>query len=505
MRIAIRADATTSIGLGHIKRCLSLAHALRESGAEVALVVAYLDIDVSSLVLQAQFKYVQIPHCSKSLEMSEAKSLAWSVSEIKQDAFATIEVLKEWMPEFVIVDHYNLDADWHQLVSQQLNTRIAVIDDLADRKIAAQFVIDHNFSKDHRAKYKGLIPSSTELLGGPRFALLGQSYVNAEPYKFREHVHSIGIFMGGTDPSNMSTMVLKACRAYAKFQGPIEIATTSSNPHYAALKKACAVWPDTTLLVDESELSGFFARHDLQIGAGGGATWERCCMGAPTLAIICADNQRVVVPALHDLGVLATINPASEETIGQTVRRLVESPNLRRQLSNASKQLVDGHGSKRVALVILRSMLKVRPADTADMEAMFNWRNHPITRGTAHNNKEISWETHKDWFLRSLDNSERHLLIAEIGNYAVGVIRFDLCNYDVKLSIYIDPDLHALGLGKRMLCAGEKSALIHWPKLQTFIAEVMEQNIGSQRLFISAGYEKVGSQLFRKSLDVNIC
>lgn len=472
MRIAIRVDAATSVGLGHLKRCLSLAQALRVLGAEVKLLTARHDVDVSTLVRQAGFECCE-----------------FTPPTLQADARQSVEALGAWKPEWVLVDHYHLDAEWHQQVRESLGTRVATIDDLADRPMAPDVLIDHNFSENHSAKYRNRLSSPTEILGGPRFALLGPAYASEAPYRFRETVHSIGIFMGGTDPINASVLALEACREYAGFKGPIEIATTSANPHFAALKAACARWPDTTLLVDQQELSGFFSRHDLQVGAGGGATWERCCMGVPTLALICADNQKVVVPALHQLGVVETAHPLSHESIGQAVQRLIHDPDARRRLAEASRRLVDGHGASRVALVLLRDQLKVRPARLADARIMFQWRNDFATRRTARDGAEIAWNAHEKWVEASLVNPHRLLLIAQVKAQPVGVIRFDLKDTEAEVSLYLDPALHGLGLGKRLLAVGEASALAHWSTLRSFTAETLEHNLGSQHLFLAAGYK----------------
>ena len=42
-RVAIRVDASAAIGTGHLKRCLSLAQALIEAGADVRFVCRELD------------------------------------------------------------------------------------------------------------------------------------------------------------------------------------------------------------------------------------------------------------------------------------------------------------------------------------------------------------------------------------------------------------------------------------------------------------------------------
>jgi len=352
MRVAIRVDASKHLGLGHVKRCLALAGALREAGADVLFLSARHDIDVPAYARHAGFPCKELDPAEVPNRMSLNQEDAVSV-----DAQRSVEALSAWRPSWVVVDHYGLNADWHERVRKTLGTRIAAIDDLADRPLAADVVVDPNYSNDHQKKFDARIASATELLAGPRFSLLDECYVNARRYAFREDVQSVGIFMGGTDPANVSPVALSACRDVAGFAGPIEIVSTSANPHFDELQKVCMHSPHTSLLADLDDLSEFFARHDLQIGAGGGATWERCCIGAPTLALVCADNQKAVVPALHALGVVATSDALSPESLGDAVSRLLRAPEERKRLSDRARAMVDGIGARRVALVLARSRL----------------------------------------------------------------------------------------------------------------------------------------------------
>jgi UDP-2,4-diacetamido-2,4,6-trideoxy-beta-L-altropyranose hydrolase len=253
--------------------------------------------------------------------------------------------------DWVVVDHYGLDALWHRHVANALTTRIAVIDDLANRALAANLLIDHNCAADHREKYHGRLDEEVPILGGPRYALLGPAYARPAHYVYSDEVRSIGIFMGGIDGGNFSTVALQACRDVAGFTGPIEIVTTHDNPHLRSLEAIARSGSRTELSIDLPHLADFFRRHDLQIGASGGATWERCCVGVPTLAIAVADNQRYVLEPLIGLGVVhaMTDRVPSAQSLGREIRYLIDSPDVRRQLAQRARTLVDGRGALRVA------------------------------------------------------------------------------------------------------------------------------------------------------------
>ena len=110
--------------------------------------------------------------------------------------------------------------------------------------------------------------------------------------------------MGGTDPDGISVAGADGLPG-GRFRRPHRSGVHLGQPALERpARQACAAIAGTTLTLDEPDLAAFFARHDLQIGAGGGATWERCCIGAPTIAIVVAANQSAVVPALDRLGAL---------------------------------------------------------------------------------------------------------------------------------------------------------------------------------------------------------
>lgn len=337
MKIAVRADASPSLGLGHAKRCLSLAQALRERGAEVRFFSPDLGLDPHSWADPAGFA-VQVMR-------AEAQNDPFA------DALRFVAAAGRFEPEWVVVDHYGLGADWHDAVRDRLGCQLAAIDDLGDRPMHAHLLVDPNLSSDPEVKHRAGLGEGTRLLSGPVYALLAPPYARAPRHVPRDSVQSIGIFMGGTDAADLSSLAWHATRHLAGFSGQIEIATTRGNPNLTQLQARVAGDPLTAVTLDQSDLAAFFARHDLHIGAGGGATWERCCIGAPTLALLAAGNQYPVLLPLQSLGVMALVDtdPPSAQDLVPPLQRLLANAPMRRELSERARRLVDGLGAQRVA------------------------------------------------------------------------------------------------------------------------------------------------------------
>ncbi|MDO9135101.1 UDP-2,4-diacetamido-2,4,6-trideoxy-beta-L-altropyranose hydrolase [Hydrogenophaga sp.] len=497
-RIAIRVDASAIIGTGHLKRCQSLVQALIEQGAQVSLVTRALD-GVAAQVLRnapCPVHWLPLPGGSFQTDSTTTPHAAWACVSWVQDAKDTADALQTERPDWLVVDHYAFDARWHDAVRAALGCRLLVIDDTADRMLSADALLDHNWALDHRAKYADRLAREPHWLAGPRHALLSPAYRSAPRYRFQPAVRSIGIFMGGTDPDGISTRVLVACRA-AGFFGAIEVVSTSANPHLSSLRKACAADAHAQLTLDQPDLAAFFARHDLQIGAGGGATWERCCIGAPTIAIAVAANQLAVVPGLAALG---AVRGATANTLPQVLHEVIEDPATRQALGERAAALVDGRGAQRVALHLLRDSLSLRPATLADAPLLHAWRNHPAVRAVSGSSEPITFKEHQAWMQRVLRTPDRWLFVAQVGALRVGSIRFERTETsDLEVSLYTDPQLQGLGLGPRLLRAGEQQMHHILQTPFTVQASVVAGNTASHKLFEGSGYHG-GPLLYRKAI-----
>ena len=110
------------------------------------------------------------------------------------------------------------------------------------------------------------------------------------------------------------------------------------------------------------EMAALLAVADLAIGAGGSATWERCALGVPTLALCVADNQREVLRHAARAGLVHAPDIAADDAaaIALHLAALLASDGLRHHLSRACLSSLDARGAHRVAAALIDGGLTMR-------------------------------------------------------------------------------------------------------------------------------------------------
>jgi UDP-2,4-diacetamido-2,4,6-trideoxy-beta-L-altropyranose hydrolase len=354
-RIAIRVDASVQMGTGHLRRCITLAEALVRGGYQVTFVTRELGIDNGGPIADAHFASLTLPApvAPFTAGADQPPHAAWAEIGWEIDAAQTVAALRAVQPAVLIVDHYAFDSRWHEAVGGELGCALVAIDDLGDRPLAASLIIDPTLA-NHADKHRLSAQWHPRILGGPEYALLAPVYARLGAPTVRETVESVGIFMGGSDVANTSELAWRASRSALGPAVQVTIATTSANPHRAILEDLAAHDDATSVLVDAPDLADFFAAHDLQIGAGGGATWERCCAGAPTILIAFADNHLPVARPLHEMGVLhfSEAGATAPGALALDIADLAASRTRREKMSQAGRKLVDGAGAERTRRAI---------------------------------------------------------------------------------------------------------------------------------------------------------
>jgi UDP-2,4-diacetamido-2,4,6-trideoxy-beta-L-altropyranose hydrolase len=501
MTVLFRADASAEIGTGHIMRCFALADALKTLGEECVFVCRDIPRLLAERITNDGYglQFLIPTNGDNSAKAAEVPYAHWLKAPWRDDAVETSEIAQEVGADWIIVDHYGLDADW-ELAVATADRSVAAMDDLADRRHAAALVSDPSLVAEPHDRYKNLTAPGCQLLLGPRYAALRSEFSDApprlpapggEPMRFL-------IAFGGVDAAGMTRVAIEALAAVVEAGDHAHVVVGAAHEGRAAIAGRCAElgW---TCHVNSSRMGQLMAAADLAIGAGGSMVWERMSMGLPTITIIVADNQRDQVNEAARFNLLVAVEQAdaSLEALREQIKSLRGNSGLREKMSAACRRRVDGKGAVRIARRIAPCSVKLRPATEADSADLLEWRNHELIRMVSHNTEMISPEDHELWLTGTLSNPARRLLIAADNDGVLGVLRFDKGPTNAEVSIYLAPQRLGSGLGPSLLMAGEAAIAEDWPDVLEILAEVLPTNRASKELFLSCGY-RYSSGFYRK-------
>lgn len=354
MRIVFRTDASLEIGTGHVMRCLTLANALRAEGAECVFVCRAHPGHLGDKIQTAGHTLRLMPPCSDSVSMfSENEEYAsWLGCSWEQDAKDTIAALQGDRFDWLVVDHYALDARWESRVANGAH-RLMAIDDLANRPHQVDLLLDQNLGRKAE-DYKELLPLGSFLLIGPDYALLRPDFAQLREYSLSRRrnarVQQILVSLGGVDQRNVTGMVLDAL---ARVELPTEIRIVvvmgPSAPHLDHVRQKAAAMPvPCEVRLDVADMARLMADSDLAIGAAGSSSWERCAVGLPSLLLVLAENQRDVACALRDACAAVVVDLSCIATDIKYLACKFFDRTLRSQISSRAASLVDGKGIYRV-------------------------------------------------------------------------------------------------------------------------------------------------------------
>lgn len=489
--IAFRTDASSQIGTGHFMRCLTLADGLIRRGAKIRFVSRGLPVHLCNMLEQRSIDLTSLPITTEDKTAGDLQHSHWLNCSQEQDAQATQEALSDRHWDWLIVDHYALDARWEGKLRGRAR-HIMVIDDLADRQHDCDMLLDQNIYIEMQTRYSGMVPSGCALLLGPRYALLREEFRTLRKCTRPRSgpVRNILVFFGGVDADNCTGQVI-ALLSEANLPGiRVDVVIGAQHPHAEQIKDACAVL-GYGCHVQTNRMAELMAASDLAIGAGGGSTWERCCLGLPSLVFCTADNQRQQLADAARCGLLylPDTNVGLKLGIQNHLLALMENGPLRECLSRNSMELVNGLGAERVIARLGINDIDIRQADVNDANALFQWRNHPSIRDVSQDQSEIEWHTHLRWLDAVLADSDRFLLIGHRGQTPLGVVRFDKVGDTAELSIYAVPGIAERGVGQHLLHSAEMWLAENHPDILKIRAQVLSNNSRSHKMFFFAGYE----------------
>jgi len=342
MKIVFRTDSSMDIGTGHVMRCLTLADELMERGADLSFVCRKAP---GNLIQHIEDKGYRVYPLPPDIDLSVDKDLTQKILQKQTE-------LIDWL----IIDHYEIDILWESYLRKYVK-KIMVIDDLANRYHDCDILLDQNISvKGNR--YNGFVPLHCLKLLGPEYALLMQEFAQARmSLKERaEEVKRILVTMGGVDHENQTAKVLKGIKMLGRNDISVDVILGASNPNRSKIEEMISEMQNAKCFNNVKNMADFMVKADIAIGASGSTTWERCCLGLPSIVMVLADNQKDIAEELGKEGVVVNLGwheDVTEMDIKNAVENLLADSDKRGKMSLKGKEMVDGIGIKKVVEKII--------------------------------------------------------------------------------------------------------------------------------------------------------
>jgi UDP-2,4-diacetamido-2,4,6-trideoxy-beta-L-altropyranose hydrolase len=334
-------------------RCLTLADELKKQGAQIRFISRNLPAHLRIMLTEKGMEYLPLSIDDASEAQDELAHASWLGTSQSQDAQATVQALSNNLWDWIVVDHYALDERWEKAVRASCK-KLMAIDDLADRQHDCDVLLDQNYYADMQMRYIGKVPEHCQLLLGPRYALLREEFRTLrDKVKVRDgDVKKILVFFGGVDYGNYTSLAIQAL-AELNIEVKVDVVIGAQHPNQEDVKIACNNH-GFSYHVQTDRMAELMVNADLAIGAGGTASWERCCLGLPSIVICIAVNQRKMIVDGAEAGFFYWVESKANliDSLKCHLKALTENPALIKHMSILGLHLVDGNGMKGICTAL---------------------------------------------------------------------------------------------------------------------------------------------------------
>lgn len=335
-RIAvIRADASVKIGGGHIYRCLTLADAMADAGWRCIFASRRGTCEAAPVLGRSRHEIIEI----------DTQEEATQLGQLYPDGI-----------DLLVVDHYGLDTGF-ETACRPWARRIMALDDGTGRSHDCDILLDQNLGAQGDA-YRDFVPDRCRLLTGPSYALLRPQFHRARREALSRRasgkpVRRLLISLGATDPMNITSRITAAA---AGLPLEIDVALGAGSTQQQAIQDIASHFGlKARIHVDVTDMAALMSSADLAFGAGGSTSWERCCLGLPSLIVVLAENQQGIAAALDRAGAVLNLgmaNTVTSQELTAALQMLYQDEKKLATMAERAAAICDGEGTRRVMGVL---------------------------------------------------------------------------------------------------------------------------------------------------------
>ncbi|AMO84405.1 Spore coat polysaccharide biosynthesis protein, predicted glycosyltransferase [Solibacillus isronensis B3W22] len=339
LTVFFRVDASLTIGVGHVMRCLTLSDELLGRGIKVVFICTELEVNLIQLIKN---RGIEVHAIVKNI--------------LPVDYEQTKNVLNTYESQYkvLIIDSYIHDIEWETLIKRHVDLLISIDDNPRFHNV--DILIDNNYKAETVTFYKENLLETKKLLGS-FYVLLRSEFINYQAHVINKEF-LIHVFFGGADYNNYTYFYSEKILEYKNFK--VHAVVSNSFSYVDTLKELKSQYGDSfEYSISPKNMAEIMEKCTIALGAPGTTTWERMAMGLPCAYLATNNNQIPILQEIQSDKLGIYLGKASKEMSSEQIQsflKFVENVNLQNEIAKNGKQLIDGQGSKRITDFIINTL-----------------------------------------------------------------------------------------------------------------------------------------------------
>ena len=333
LKIFFRVDGGSEDGLGHIKRCISIAKIIKRRNKllKPVFIINKKNKTSKSILNKNGFSYFEVNGKINS----------------KKEITDIVKILSYHKPKILIVDSKLIDKDYVTLLKKF--SKIIIFEDEKKYNTNPDLLINNNFWA------KNFYSNSNSKLLGLKYNTISKSFFKKNTFDLK--CNKILISLGGEDPENITLKILSTIHRLVPGLKFIVI-LGHSHPEKKIIYKFCQSQSINAKIVNSPEdISKYFNKLRFVISAGGLSAYEFASAGLPQLINILDNHQKKMAKMIEKNNCGKILSYSENFDVEKISYRFINFYNDEKQLLIQSKnamKLIKNSGCELIVNNILK-------------------------------------------------------------------------------------------------------------------------------------------------------
>lgn len=332
--VAIRCLTKAEKGYGNFRRCLYVAESLRKQNYKILFIIDY-NKEIIKELKQRKFIYIAKPKTSLS-----------------GDAKFILDYAHKNHLTGIIIDMREYGEQISNLLYQH-NVKTILLDDAWSKNVYADILFNGTNAKTYQ-NYKKNNKHSRVFLG-TKYWILDNEFKHYKKRASDIHVkkkYQIVVSMGGSDPNNLTSYVVKALQNINNIKITVIIGPLFH--HLNKLKKIARHDKKIHFVFSSNKMWKELSKADIAISNGGNTLFELATLGIPTLCIPAFKHEIFYIDEFMKagFGINLGFKQKNQQKIRDALITILDDKELRKKMCVIANHIMDGNGLTRVTNIM---------------------------------------------------------------------------------------------------------------------------------------------------------